>query len=67
MLLSVLIAGLTAYGMYFYSDDVMRWLDVETPGDIRLLSVAAVVLLTPLFAFAYGAFTGQLLRLFRVD
>ena len=62
-----LVAALTAYGVYFYSDDLISWLNLADAGDIRLLTVATVVLLTPLFAYAYGFFTGQLLRLLRLD
>jgi cytidylate kinase len=67
MILGVCVAGAIGVGAYLYQEPLLTFLSGGEDMKMRMLAVALVAVITPLFAWCYGNFTGQILRFFRLD
>ena len=54
-------------GIFTYQQEVLTFLSAEQYRGMRVLAVMLVVLLTPFFAYNYGSFIRQILKLLRLD
>ncbi|MEW5994920.1 MAG: cytidylate kinase-like family protein, partial [Candidatus Zixiibacteriota bacterium] len=63
--LALVIAFVIFAGLFTHQKEVISFLSAEEYRHLRILAVLFVVLLTPLFAYSYGTFARQLLKLFR--
>ncbi len=66
-LLGLAAAAALLFGLVFtHQTEVLRFLSQEGTGH-RILATACLFLFVPVFAFCYGGFTRQLLRLFKFE
>jgi len=54
-------------GIFTFQQEVLTFLSAEQYRGMRVLAVLLVVLLTPFFAYNYGSFIRQILKLLRLD
>ncbi len=67
LVLALVIAFVLFAGLFTHQREVITFLTAEEYRHLRILAVLFVVVLTPLFAYSYGTFARQLLKLFRLD
>jgi hypothetical protein len=67
LVLSVAAALALFLGVFSYQRELLNFLTGEEFKHLRAVAVVVIAVLTPLFAFTYGTFTRQLLKLFRLD
>ena len=67
LLLSLAVAVVLFVLLFTHQKQVLDFLAGEEYQHLRVLAVALVVIVVPLFAVSFGTVTGQLLRLFRVE
>jgi cytidylate kinase len=67
LVLALAVAFVIFAGLLTHQKEVISFLTAEEYRHLRILAVLFVVLLTPLFAYSYGTFARQLLKLFRLD
>ncbi|UCD16333.1 MAG: cytidylate kinase-like family protein [Candidatus Zixiibacteriota bacterium] len=63
----LVIATAIFAGCFIYEGPLISFLTGEEYKHLRILAVLFVVGLTPLFAYTYGSFARQILRLFNID
>jgi hypothetical protein len=67
MLVALAAAVAIFVSVFLHQEFVVNFLSGEEYKHLRGVAIVAIALLVPLFAFSYGTFTRQLLRLLRLD